>query len=158
MSAPRFAPCRFCGEHFRPSGIKNHETHCDQNPNPGVPVGKQQELGILDSSEESEEHDGGTHRDQTETPAVGNSLPPREETPDPDKSNSKAQVTSCPSCGSNDTMPSHQAREAFETHLDEIPSGLRVTMDATDLYCNDCWSVWGGELDEPHSIVGGMAS
>lgn len=152
MSAPEACPCRFCGGRFQPSGIVNHETHCDASPNTGVPVEQQKELGIFEDTSQ-ERTAAESDPDQRASDGGQVSLPPKQTLPGADNTNddnSAAQVLDkCPQCGSRDTIPAHEAREYFVQELDEMPAGLRATLDAAEKYCNDCFSVYGGRFDEP---------
>ena len=167
-SAPSVCECRFCGEPFEPSGIKNHETHCDANPNPGVPVEQQKKLGIYEepgeeivaeTEREADADAGGADPDQRASVTDGGAtLPPRDTLPSSDKSPGAGESVSqapekCPKCGSTDTVPAHAAREKFAEELgEEMPAGLRATLDAGEEYCNGCFSVFGGRYDEPWPI------
>lgn len=165
MSAPRnVCECRFCGDTFGPDGITNHETFCDENPNSGVPVEKQKELGILpDEYTETGDEPGQTPRaaepdpDQRAEAAADGGLPPRR-SPTTDKSSresgSSEESSTCPNCGSQDHIPAFRARKGFENELETpLPDELRATLDAVERYCNGCWHVWGGELDNPYPIM-----
>lgn len=160
-SAPR-VPCRFCEGKYEPSGITNHETYCSENPNEGVPVEKQRDLGILpDADVDDVDADDDADTDDAVTDG-GNELPERETLPadepeSPETTESIGNSHSCPECGSSNTITAFQARQEFEKRLSTFPDGLRTTLDATNRYCNECFSVWGGELSEPHQIVGGNA-
>jgi hypothetical protein len=158
MSAPAVCSCRFCGEEYEPAGITNHETYCEENPNSGVPVEKQKELGIFDEpnssdltadpSSETEATPERANPDQ-EASTDGGTLPPREKLPGTNKDEPKR----CPNCKSDDIMPAHEAREAFKEELGGIPDELRTTLDAAEHYCNECWYVSGGELGSPWGIA-----
>ena len=164
-AAPSVCPCRWCGEKYEPAGITNHETHCPESPHPGVPVEKQKELGIYEEPDESKAAGddpaapADDHPDQRSASTDGGRLPPREELPQGDSSpdHDPEPDHRCPSCESDDTIPSHDARELFRERMESVPDGLITTMDATDRYCNQCFTVWGGELDEPHRITEGSA-
>lgn len=156
-AAPSVCECRFCGEAFEPSGIKNHQTWCDQNPRKGVPVEQQKEHGLLtdadaDGAETTGDDTEQAHPDQEANPS-GVSLPPRSSPPESNNSGDKSDhdPTECPECGSSNTATSREARQAVAEQTD-LSAGLRATFDATERYCNDCWSVWGGELAEPHRL------
>lgn len=162
MSAPSACPCRFCDETFTPAGITNHQTHCDENPNPGVPVEKQKELGLLEDS--SNEGKPTPDPDPDQRVASDGGLPTREVLPDgnndggasTDSSASEAP-SQCPGCSSSETMPAHEARRQYQKHLETVPSALLATFDACERYCNECFAVYGGELGEPWRITEGLA-
>lgn len=157
---PQVCPCRFCESKFSAAGITNHETYCDANPHQGVPVEKQEELGLLDDSEDEDETETSPTADPDQRDAETR-LPARESVADADKPTGDSVETSprstskCPICGSTDILPSHEARENYADHLGEVPEGLRATFDATESYCCRCYAVWGGALDEAHRIADG---
>lgn len=155
MSAPECCDCRFCGESFGPDGITNHETWCDENPNRGTPVEKQKELGILEASDEPSDVEApspsAADPDQRVASTDGGELPPRDKLAAVDKTTGDGP-SGCKNCGSDDVIPAHEARKGFKHELGELPDELRATLDAVEKYCNDCWHVYGGELDEAYAI------
>lgn len=163
-SNTKVCTCRWgCGEGpFGPDGITNHETFCDENPNHGVPVEKQKELGIFPDELKSGGKPGETTEsvepdpDQRASATDGGSLPPRR-TRSPDKkgrgSEENPEKSDCPNCGSSEHIPTEEAVQGFQSELSEMPDALRLTLEATRRYCNNCWNVWGDELENPHPIM-----
>lgn len=136
-------------------GIKNHEKHCNENPYPGVHPSDAPEL----FDEEQGDAPGGADPDQR---AVhdGGSLPARQSLPDEVKNSgdgSDQDTTECPACSSSDTIPAHEARSGFQREMNPAPQDLLATLDAVERYCNECYSVYGGELSEPFDITEGLA-
>lgn len=156
MSSARQEPtacsCQFCGVGYTPAGIKNHEKYCDENPHNGVHPDDAPEL-FEDERGESTPRADPDQRASTD----GSGLPDRKELASEDKATRNGHESrTCVSCGSSDVIPAHQARKEYEQRLDDMPDSLRSTFDATERYCNSCFSVSGGDLDEPYCIVEGF--
>lgn len=163
MSAPEACTCRFCGESYTPAGIKNHERWCDDHPEKGMDPDRAEELGLLDQETTgAETPDADPHqRDNS-----GDGLPSRTELPAGDNSyttpkeseNGGEKGLNCPGCGSTDVITTDEALREFRARLERVPKGLEQTLEATDQYCNDCYSVSGGALAEPFDLESGVGA
>lgn len=159
MSAPEACTCRFCGESYTPAGIKNHERWCDDHPEKGMDPDRAEELGLLDQETAgAETPDADPH--QRDNPG---GLPSRSTLPAPDKNSHSLNTgasngSQCPGCGSTDVISSAEALQQFRARLDRVPKGLEQTLEATDRYCNECYSVSGGALAEPFDLEKGVGT
>jgi len=164
MSAPEMCPCRFCGEKYTPAGIKNHERWCDDHPEQGMDPDRAEELGLLEDSETAGA-DESPSADPHQRDNPGERLPSRQELPHEDNSYSnpnRGETVSqggenCPGCGSTDVITAEQALAEFRDRLEDVPDGLVVTLEASERYCNECYSVSGGALSEPFDLNRGVA-
>lgn len=162
MSAGRKEPdaceCRFCDDHFTAAGIKNHERYCSENPNTGAHPDEYPEL--FESETAGDDPDADADPDQGASDQSG-SLPPARTLPDEEKDtleDSREEVAEkCPACGSSAVIDTDEAAENFREELGELPDELGRTLEATDRYCNECWRVSGGALEEPWHITEGRA-
>jgi len=154
MSKPETA-CRYCGESFTAAGIQNHETWCDENPNPGISPRQQEELGLTD-----QETGDGTDTITDPHQEVGSGdggLPPRStlsgggKVRQPVRTDGSTDEVSveCPLCESDDTMHSSDARREYETEKEEPIPGVVLAYKLSERYCNDCYALWGDEFPEP---------
>lgn len=161
-SEPKAASCRFCSDNYTAAGVKNHERYCGENPNAGVHPDDAPNMFDSDgptapsapSDEKREAPAGGADPDQRANDA-GAVLPDRETLSEDDKGDPTGdEPEECPNCASTNVVSAHAAREEVAVHLDGVPSKLRRIFDATEHYCNNCFAVYGGELEAPH-VLGG---
>lgn len=150
--------CRFCGERFRPSGIKNHETWCDSNPHAGVHPDIAPSL-FDERSAAAQESVAGSDRDpdpdQSDQSA---SLPDREVLSNGSKSPANRRNArdpaepgeKCRYCSSRETVPAEVARREYVERTAEPLQPVLDLFNAGARYCNACFAVFGGSLD--HAI------
>jgi len=150
---PQLCDCYWCDDSFTAAGVANHEQYCDDNPHPGISVQQQKELGLLD--DETGATDTGTNPHQEADEGAG-TLPPRSELGSADKSQRHAishdgpvENKECPVCDSTDTMDSTDALAEYRAEEDEPLPGAVLAFKLSDRYCNDCFSLWGDEFNEP---------
>lgn len=156
MSSKRVCACRWEGcdrDDLTPQGVRSHETHCDANPNPGVPFEKQRELGLLEGTEGATAPDGDPDPDQSVAePPDG--LPPVE-TLAPGKSPPKAESEPsrgpCDLCGCEDVLEASDARERYIASVARPDSRAVLAYELARWACQnpECAALWGGEFDEP---------
>lgn len=155
MSVQRVCTCRWCGkDDLTPQGHKSHETHCDDNPNPGIPYDQQKDLGLLES-QEGAEPDDHPNPDQS----VSNESPgglPSVETLGPDKSPTSKVATDggereCPLCGHDDVIDASEAKAAYVEAV-EMPNPKAVLgYELAESACQnpECAALWGPKYAEP---------
>lgn len=160
MSAPEISQCRFCGESFKPAGIKNHERWCDDHPEKGMDPDRAAELGLLEDEDPAGEEPSVADPHQRDG-ADGGSLPSRTELPSASKVSDTVPADEdddeCPSCGSSNVITTGEALEGFRDRLEDVPAGLIQTLESTEIYCNECFSVSGGALPEPFDLTEAIA-
>lgn len=156
MSAPEISQCRFCGESFKPAGIKNHERWCDDHPEKGMDPDRAAELGLLEDDDPAGEEPSSADPHQRDGDD-GDSLPSRTTLPSEGKVTEPLSpgepAPECPSCGSSDVITTDEALEEFRDRLEDVPAGLIQTLRNTEIYCNECFSVSGGALREPFDLT-----
>lgn len=160
---PEAASCRFCGGNFTAAGVKNHERYCDENPNSGVHPDDAPNMFDADGPESQQESSGEVQAvDADPDQRVANegaNLPERETLVEENKGSGggtkENDVIECSNCGSTNVVPSYEAREEAKARLETMPGKLERIFDATESYCNNCFAVFGGELDAPHVLGGG---
>lgn len=152
----RVCTCRFCGrDDLTPQGHKSHETHCDDNPNPGIPYDQQKELGILESHEGADELDEHPNPDQSVSADSSSGLP-SVETLGPDKSPSENVATDggtqeCPLCGSDDVLDASESKEAYIDAVDQPHPKAVLGYELAEHSCQnpECAALWGEKYHEP---------
>jgi hypothetical protein len=149
--------CRFCGrDDLSARGITSHETHCDENPNPGISPAKQQELGILESEgadpddspnphQESDESAGGLP--SVETLGGGNNTTESGQTAATDG----GEVSECPLCDAADVLPAADAKTAYIDAVEHPNPKAVLGYELAEHACQnpECAALWGGKYDEP---------
>lgn len=142
--------CRFCGrDDLSARGLTSHETHCDENPNPGIAPAKQKELGILESEAPDEE----PNPDQSVSAASSGGLP-SVETLSGNK-NSPERVAdggerSCPCCDSDDVLDATDAKTAYIEAVEKPNPRAVLAYELAEHACQnpDCAALWGPKYDE----------
>lgn len=142
MSQQQVCTCRFCGDQFTPSGITNHETYCSENPEKGVDPDRAEELGLLDSNSGS---DNADHPDPDQRDSGDASLPNRQVLSSGNKDAS--QLSGCPRCSSTNTTTAQVAANTYRDEVEAPNRDVLTIMDSAERYCNECFSLWGGDLD-----------
>lgn len=163
MSGAQVCTCRFCGrDDLTPQGHKSHETHCDDNSNPGIPYDQQKQLGILDESQKEgadETPDETPNPDQSvSASSSGGGLPPVQ-TLSGGKNTSQtdpvatdgSEPESCPLCGHDDVLPASEAKEAYIEAVDQPNPKAVLGYELADLSCQNpqCAALWGEKYEEP---------
>lgn len=155
FAAQAVCSCEFCGGSFTARGIKNHERHCSENPHKGVHPDDHPDLfaDAQDTHEAGESpQDANPHQESN----AGGRLPERDTLPEAVKETGSGRETSdCPNCGGSDVIPADQAREKLSSLLDSVPGWVTEALGRAARYCNNCYSVSGGDLDDSVSLNGG---
>lgn len=148
--------CRFCGrDDLSPQGHASHETHCDENPNPGVPFEQQKQLGILESQEEAASDDH-PNPDQSVSEGSSEGLPDVD-TLGPGKNSPKEEAVTdggedrCPICDHDDVLDAAEAKEKYIDAV-EMPNPRAVLgYELAEKACQnpECAALWGPKYDEP---------
>lgn len=141
MTSKGTVPCQFCEEKFAPSGIRNHEQWCDENPQPGVPPSLQEDL------------EGAQTPDQ-ESPGPlppASTLAPSEGGTESHSSSASEAPTECPECSSTARISGDEALDKYRSSVDSPRSDVCLAFVRADWYCPDCFAV-GGVVDEPHEL------
>jgi len=151
--------CRFCGEDKSPQGITNHERHCDENPNPGVPFDFQKEQGLLPDDFEREGAADGSNPDPTQDNNPPGGLPPREIASSEktvrglgdSKSDEGSEVAQCPVCGHEDVLSAQKALDEYRKAVEHPLPKAVLAYQMADECCNNptCAALWGDEYHEP---------
>lgn len=146
--------CRFCDkDDLTPQGHKSHETHCDENPNPGIPYDQQKELGILESEEEAA---SDPHPNPDQSVSKGSEGLPDVETLSPDKSATQKPATDggtreCPICDGEDVIDAAEAKAGYIDAVDQPNPKAVLGYELADSACQnpECAALWGEKYDEP---------
>jgi len=156
MSAPKISRCRFCAGSFKPAGIKNHERWCDDHPEKGMDPDRAAELGLLEDEDPAGEEPSDADPHQRDG-ADDSALPSRTTLPSAGKVSESVSpdepAPECPSCTSSDVITTDEALREFRDRLENVPAGLIQTLEETEIYCNECFSVSGGALREPFDLT-----
>lgn len=156
MTGQPLCECRFCGrDDLSPQGHRSHETHCDENPNPGVPYDQQQELGLLES-QEGAEADPRPNPDQSVS-SEGSGLPPVERLSAANSSQGSGQAVTdggsrkCPLCGCDDVLDADDAKAEYIDRTDAPNPKAVLGYELADHACQEpaCAALWGEKYDEP---------
>lgn len=151
--------CRFCGrDDLTPQGHTSHETHCDDNPNPGIPYAQQKELGILESQEGAGTPEGHPNPDQSVSQPSGGL--PDVETLSPDKSppgspesalTDGGEVAECPICEGADVLDAADAKAEYIDAVEHPNPKAVLGYELAEHACADpeCAALWGEKFHEP---------
>lgn len=149
-SEPKACRCRFCGDGFTPAGIKNHEKYCSENPHKGAHPDDHPQIYEESASATRSEagSDGDPDPDQSDGDA---SLPDRSVLTGADKTDSSSSDRSpmCPNCNGEDLTTASAARKKYVEEIDQPNPAVMHVLEAAHRYCNRCYTVWGGAIDEP---------
>lgn len=153
MTGQRICTCRFCGrDDLTPQGHQSHETHCDENPNPGVPYAQQKDLGILE--EEAHEPDDDPNPYQSVSDDSSGGLPDVE-TLSSEKNAQDAVADGgtreCPICGHDEVLDAGEAKSAYIDAVDQPNPKAVLGYELADHACQnpECAALWGERYDEP---------
>lgn len=154
MTGQPVMSCRFCDrDDLTPQGHKSHETHCDENPNPGISYDKQREMGLLESQEEAAEPDQ-PNPDQSVSDGPSSGLP-SVETLSGGKSQSETATDggerSCPICGGSDVLDASEAKADYIEAVEKPMGRAVLAYELAEWTCGDmsCAALWGAEYEEP---------
>ena len=160
MTAQPVMTCRFCGrDDLSPQGHKSHETHCDENPNPGIPHDRQKELGILEgTTRQNGRKSRGTQPDQSNPDQSADSSGglPSVETLSGSKNQGEpatdgGEPDSCPVCRGSTVMGAADAKESYTDEAAYPHPRAVLAYELARWTCEkpDCAALWGPEYDEP---------
>ncbi len=148
--------CRFCDrDDLTPQGHKSHETHCSENPNPGVPYDVQKDLGLLESKEGTEPDDH-PNPDQSVSAESSSGLPSVERL-GPDKNTNPTEAVTdggkkeCPLCGHDDVLEAEDAKVAYIEAVEKPNPKAVLGYELADHACQnpECAALWGEKYEEP---------
>lgn len=156
MSGKSVCSCQWdgCDEVLTPQGIKSHQTHCDHNPNPGVPYAQQKDLGILEMEAEPE------HPTPDQSGSSSGGLP-SVSTLEPNKNpeveastdggTGQHEPNECPICGHGSVTNAQTAKAEYLEDADGANGRVVLALELADWMCDDmeCAGVWGAKYNEP---------
>jgi len=157
MSA-RVCECRFCGkDDLTPQGHPSHETWCDENPNPGIPYDKQEELDLLEDNTQQEGDGSAEHPNPDQSVSSPTEGLPSVEKLAPDKSVPETEVATdggndeCPLCGHDEVLEAADAKEEYIEAVDTPNPKAVLAYELADRACQNppCAALWGEKYDEP---------
>lgn len=138
-----------------PQGHGNHETNCDENPNPGVPYDFQIEQGLLEI-DMGGPADRNPDPDQSVENRSDGTLPPRETTArvkevPSTQTSTDGGTDECPICGHEDTMDAENALSEYISVVEHPHPKAVLAYRLADKCCNNptCAALWGDEYHEP---------
>lgn len=156
MTGQPIMECRFCGrDDLTPQGHKSHETHCDENPNPGIPYDQQQQLDLIESQEGARNTDESPNPDQS---VAGSSegLPSvkklgERKNDDVNEPVADGGERQCPLCGHDDVLEAADAKEAYISAVDKPHPKAVLGYELADWACQnpECAALWGSKYHEP---------
>lgn len=155
MTGQPLCECRFCGrDDLSPQGHGSHETHCDENPNPGVPYDQQKDLGLLES-QEGADTDPRPNPDQSDSAEGSAGLPPVERLAAVNSSSEDVATDGgervCPLCGSEGVMDADDAKAEYIDRTDRPNPKAVLGYELADHACQEpaCAALWGEKYEEP---------
>lgn len=157
--APKACTCRFCGDKKTPQGIRNHETHCDDNPNKGIPYEDQLKHGILEDAGDSDETgpDPNQNGDSSGLPEVTQLRASKSITEDSDGQTAKTdggKDEGCPKCGSSDVLSAAEARDFYLDAVDSPNKKAVLAYNLAEESCQNtaCAALWGGKFEAAYTM------
>lgn len=162
MTGQPIMECRFCErDDLTPQGHKSHETHCDENPNPGISYQQQKELGILDEDSRKEEATPDDHPnpDQGVSAESSDRLPDVESLspnkngggPTTEPVTDGGEPSECPICGGDDVTEAKEAKADYLGAVENPHPKAVLAYELADWTCRapECAALWGEEYHEP---------
>lgn len=149
MTGQATISCRFCGrDDLSARGLTSHETHCDENPNPGISPSQQKDLGILDEGATNDHPNPDQSASGTSSglPDV-ETLSGGKSTPEPVTDGGDRE---CPCCGTSDVLDAADAKESYIEAVDRPNPRAVLAYELAEHACQnpECAALWGPKYDE----------